>query len=325
MPKKEYPYKPLEIKGIHAYSLKDRKSKVAVSDFASPPKANQSFSQFLDSLPNILAASDFKAVVSAIIKAHAKGKPVIWGMGAHVIKCGLNPVIIELMNQGIISAVALNGAGIIHDFELALIGRTSEEVEAELSQGRFGMAKETGELINQAINNGVAEGLGLGQAVGKGLVELGPPYMEKSLLATAYHLGIPLSVHVALGTDIIHLHPQADGAKIGQGSHQDFRLLSTAVSQLDGGGVFLNIGSAVIIPEVFLKAVSLVRNLGHTLADFVTVNMDFIRHYRPSQNVVNRPTATGGSGYNLIGHHEIMLPLLATAIMDGLASRASPD
>jgi deoxyhypusine synthase len=322
MSQRDYFYKPLKVDTLHTYPLKERKSKVTIQDFASPVRAGQSLKQFLDSLPNILAARDFKSVVAAIVQACRKDKPVIWGMGAHVIKCGLNPVIIELLKRGIISAIALNGAGIIHDFELAYAGHTSEEVEAELGQGRFGMAQETGELINQAINQGAAEGLGLGKAVGKKLVELAPPYIEYSLLATAYNLNIPVTVHVALGTDIIHLHPQADGANIGRGSEQDFRLLAAVVSQLEGGGVFLNIGSAVIIPEVFLKAVSLVRNLGHTLVDFVTVNLDFIRHYRPIQNVVTRPTASGGRGYSLIGHHELMLPLLAAAITEELAIRA---
>ncbi len=319
MAKKDYPYQPLKVDKLHSYPLAERNSKVAIKDFARPPQASQSFSRFLDSLPNILAAADFKALVAAIVQAHKMGKPIIFGMGAHVIKCGLNPIIIELMKRGIISALALNGAGIIHDFELAYAGQTSEEVATELGAGRFGMAKETGELINQAINQGVAEGLGLGEAVGKKLLELEPPYIEYSLPATAYRLNIPLCVHVAIGTDIIHFHPQADGAKIGQGSLRDFHLLASVVAHLDGGGVFLNIGSAVIIPEVFLKAVSLVRNLGHPLANFVTANMDFIRHYRPSQNVVSRPTKSGGKGYNLIGHHEIMLPLLATAIIDELA------
>ncbi len=316
MAKKDYPYKPLKCENLHSYSICERKSKVAIKDFAQPPKTDQSLSRFLDSLPNILAAADFKALVAAITQAHKKGKPIIWGMGAHVIKCGLNPVVIELLNRGLISALAINGAGVIHDFELAYAGQTSEEVEAELGAGRFGMAKETGELINQAINQGVAEGLGLGEAVGKKLLEINPPYVDHSLLATAYRLNVPLSVHVAIGTDIIHFHPQADGAKIGQGSLRDFHLFSSVVAHLDGGGVFLNIGSAVIIPEVFLKAVSLVRNLGHPLANFVTANMDFIRHYRPSQNVVSRPTASGGKGYNLLGHHDIMLPLLAAAILE---------
>jgi deoxyhypusine synthase len=318
MPPKEYPYKPLEIEELHTYPLAERKSKVTTTDFASPPKPGQSFSRFLTSLPNILAAKDFKAVVSAIARAQHKAKPVILGMGAHVIKCGLNPIIIELLERRIVSALALNGAGIIHDFELALAGQTSEEVEVELQQGRFGMARETGELINQAINHGVAGGLGLGQAVGEKLEELDPPYKSQSLLANAYRLNIPVTVHVALGTDIVHIHPQAAGASIGQGSLRDFRLLAAIIAALEGGGVFLNIGSAVIIPEVFLKAVSLIRNLGYTLEDFVTVNMDFIRHYRPTQNVVTRPTAKAGRGYTLIGHHELMLPLLAAAILEEL-------
>ncbi len=308
-------YKPLSLEGIKTYSLSSRPSKVKTAHFARPIPPDPTFQDVLGSLPDILAARDFKAVVNFIARARKKSKPVIWAMGAHVIKCGLNPLLIQLMERGIISALALNGAGIIHDFELAHAGQTSEDVSRQLQEGRFGMARETGEGVNQAINQGVAKGLGLGASVGEYLRQTAPPYLDYSLVAAAHRLGIPLTVHVAVGTDITHLHPQADGAAIGRGSHLDFRILAGVVACMEGGGVFVNAGSAVILPEVFLKAITLARNKGYKLEEFSTVNLDFIAHYRPMQNVVKRPTAKGGRGINLIGHHELLIPLIVAAVL----------
>lgn len=309
-------YKPISLDKIKTYPLNSRHSKVKTSNFASPIPPSPRFKDFMDCLPDILAVQGFKTVVQAIAKARQASRPVIWAMGAHVIKCGLSPLLIQLMERKIISAIALNGAGIIHDFELAYFGQTSEEVGEQLQCGQFGMAQETGEGVNTAINQGVAKGLGLGEAVGEYLNKVAPPYLEYSIVANAYRLEIPLTVHVAIGTDITHLHPQADGAAIGKASHLDFRLLSSAVADLEGGGVFVNAGSAVIMPEVFLKAVTLVRNLGYILNDFTTVNLDFISHYRPMQNIVKRPTAQGGKGVYLIGHHELLIPLIVAAVLN---------
>lgn len=310
---------PINVADLKTYPLKKRRSKVRVSDFASPWKRGDSFSRFYRSLPDILGARTLRAVVDAIVRAHRKGRPVIVGIGAHVIKVGLNPILVDLMQRGIVSAVAMNGAGIIHDFELALMGHTSEEVDAEIDEGRFGMAEETGRMINQAIVAGAKDRHGLGEAVGhyinryKGQF----PNRDTSILATGARLGIPVTVHVALGTDIIHMHPSADGAAIGATSLLDFRRLAAVVAGMEGG-VYVNVGSAVVLPEVFLKTVSLGRNLGHSLSDITTVNMDFMAHYRPATNVVRRPTQKGGKGYQLIGHHEIMVPLLAAAIHEQL-------
>jgi hypothetical protein len=237
-------------------------------------------------------------------------------MGAHVIKVGLSPLVIHLMEQGYVSALALNGAGIIHDFELALVGQTSEEVEEGLESGQFGMAEETGSLLNRAIQEGVERGMGIGEAVGAFLDEHQPQFIKASLLWTGYRLSIPVTVHVAIGTDIIHMHPRASGEAIGKGSHLDFRLFAAMVAKLHGGGVYLNLGSAVVLPEVFLKAVSVARNLGYPLSDFSTANFDFIRHYRTSKNVVERPVSGTGRGFDFVGHHEILIPLLATALIE---------
>jgi len=269
----------------------------------------------LGSLPNILAAADFTAVVTAIKEATLGGRGVLWGIGAHVIKTGLSPVLIDLMDRGFVSALAMNGAGVIHDFELALSGATSEEVEEALGPGRFGMADETGSQLNAAINQGVAGGLGIGQAVGRRLRDIKPPHESLSLLAAAARLDIPVTVHVALGTDIIHMHPAASGAALGEGSLRDFRYFVSNVARL-GRGVYLNCGSAVVLPEVFLKAVALARNRGVSLDGLTTVNIDFMRLYRPQTNVVSRPVAGIGKGYSLVGHHEIMIPLLAAALIE---------
>jgi deoxyhypusine synthase len=303
---------PIDLKKIKTYSLKGRRSKVSLSDSSSPFKPGRSFTDFLVSMPGILAAKDFKEVVEAITNAHRKGRIVALGMGAHPIKVGLNPVIIDLMKRGILSSVSMNGAGIIHDFELASTGKTSEDVAESLKHGLFGMAEETGRILNQAIKKGVSEEMGIGESVGREILRGKYPYKDKSILATGAKLNIPVTVHVAIGTDIIHMHPSASGSAIGEGSHIDFRILASVISQLEGG-VYINLGSAVIMPEVFLKALTIARNLGHKIKRFTTVNMDFIQHYRPSVNVLTRP---GGKGYAITGHHEIMFPLLAAAVIE---------
>jgi hypothetical protein len=270
--------------------------------------------ELIQRLPNILAASDLKEIISAVVSARRNGRPVLIALGAHVIKVGLSPLLIDLMEKGIVTQIAMNGAGIIHDFELALIGQTSEDVAAELEDGTFGMAEETAVDLNRAVTDGVKEGLGIGESVGK-MIQSGEfPNRSFSILAAAVRLGIPATVHVALGTDIIHMHPSADGGAIGEGSLIDFHRLTEGVAGLEGG-VYFNIGSAVLLPEVFLKALTVARNLGHTVSDFTVVNMDFIQHYRPLTNVVRRPTQKKGKGFSLTGHHEIMLPLLAAGIL----------
>ena len=306
------------LKGLKTYSLKDRKSKVRLEDFAKSWTPGGSFSSFLDSLPDLLGAKDFRSVAKAILSAKMANKTIHWAMGAHVIKVGLNPILIELMRKGFISALSLNGAGVIHDTELAMIGHTSEDVDQELGKGTFGMCRETAQFINLSIKKGAAKGWGLGQAVGRSLIEKKFPFLSTSLLATACSLDIPVTVHVAIGTDIIHLHPSMDARATGEASQRDFQTFCSVVRSLEKG-VFLNIGSAVILPEVFLKAVTLVRNLGFPLSRFTTVNMDFLRHYRPATNVVHRPTIEGGQGYYLIGCHELMVPLLAAALLEGWA------
>jgi hypothetical protein len=270
---------------------------------------------WVDALPSILAAADFKAVVAAISDAAREGHGVLWGLGAHVLKTGLSPVLIELMERGFVSGLALNGAGVIHDFELALAGATSEEVDEALGPGRFGMADETGRELNAAINAGVAQGLGFGQSVAKWLRRRQPAYSHLSVLVAADTLSIPVTVHVAIGTDIIHMHQDASGAALGEGSLRDFRYFVSNVSRL-AGGVYLNCGSAVVLPEVFLKAVALARNRGTSLDRLTTVNLDFVRLYRPQTNVVSRPVAGIGKGYSLVGHHELLIPLLAAALIE---------
>ncbi|MBW2062433.1 MAG: hypothetical protein JRI95_12865 [Deltaproteobacteria bacterium] len=312
---KKFP--PLELKEIKTYSLKERASKVSVEDFGSPWRREGSLTDFFDRLPRILAASDFREVVDRLAKAVRAERTVILAMGGHPIKVGLGPVIIDLIERGVISLLAVNGSVMIHDTEVALVGATSEDVAATITQGAFGMVRETTELINAAALEAVQNNLGLGQALGLKLAGGDYPYEDKSVFAAAARLNVPVTVHVALGTDIVHIHPQTDGASLGQASLTDFRLFCQAVATL-AGGVFINLGSAVIMPEVFLKAVSLARNLGQSLKDLTTVNMDFMRHYRPQVNVVERPTADGGQGFNLIGHHELMFPLLAAALIERL-------
>jgi hypothetical protein len=306
-------YAEFDLSGLQSYPLASRPSKVRVADFARPDAA-RGLAAAIDALPDLLGAADLKAVAAAIRAARAADRPVIWGLGAHVIKAGLSPILVDLMERGFVSALALNGAGVIHDFEIALGGSTSEDVDAALGPGRFGMAEETGTLLNGAINEGVGRGLGLGQAVCEYLAASRPPHAPVSLLATAARLEVPVTVHVAIGTDIIHMHPAASGAALGEGSLRDFRYFVSNVAHL-AGGVFLNCGSAVILPEVFLKAVALVRNRGLSLDGLTTVNLDFLKHYRPLTNVVTRPTAGVGRGYSLVGHHEILIPLLAAAVV----------
>jgi len=308
-----FPYEEFDLSGVNTYPLKSRQSKARAEDFAKVVPDEANMASFVDSLPDILAAAQFKTVVRAMVDAHATDAGIVWGLGAHVIKTGLGPVLIDLMERGFVSAIATNGAAVIHDFEIALVGATSEDVDEALGPGRFGMADETGRLLNLAISEGVAAGRGLGQAVALMLADRSPQHARVSVLAAAARLNIPVTVHVALGTDIIHMHPTASGAAIGVGSLRDFRYFVSNVARLERG-VYLNCGSAVVLPEVFLKAVALARNRGLALAGLTTVNLDFVRLYRPQTNVVSRPTAGTGRGYSLVGHHEIMIPLLAAAV-----------
>jgi hypothetical protein len=314
-------WQPLDLKGIKTSKLQKRKSKVGVERFASSLSPGSTFKGFLDSLPQFLAADAFREVVSRIVAAVKGDKMVLLGMGAHPIKVGLSPIVIDLMERGVIRGVAMNGAGIVHDVEIAMAGKTSEEVEEGLGDGSFGVTEETAEFINAALKNGQGEGWGCGRAIGKALQDTeGLPYREQSICAAAFRLAIPLTVHVAIGTDVVHIHPSTDGSILGEMTYRDFRLFASLVAALEEG-VYINVGSAVIVPEVFLKALSAARNLGHQVEDFCTLNMDFIQHYRPTQNVVQRPTAKGGKGFALTGHHEIMVPLMAAAIIEGLEEK----
>ncbi|MFH1562763.1 MAG: hypothetical protein ABIF11_05005 [Nitrospirota bacterium] len=328
------PYKQIDLSKVKTYPIKNRKNLVKIKDFAKIPKEDRlvgqpswlSFNQFIDSLPDILIGTDLRNLINAICQAYRQRKPIIWAFGAHVIKCGLSPIIIELMKKGVITAIATNGAGMIHDFEIALIGETSEDVSQSLSDGSFGMATETGALINEAIIEGAKQDIGIGQAVGKMIATQQVAtqqleYREYSILYHGFKLGIPVTVHVAIGTDIIHQHPNASGEAIGKSGMIDFRIFANQVANLDGG-VYLNIGSAVILPEVFLKALTIARNLGNKIEDikdvedFVTANFDMFPQYRPMTNVVKRPTSKAGTGYSFIGHHEIMIPLLAFGVLN---------
>jgi hypothetical protein len=308
---------PLDLRGVRTYPLSQRKSKIGVADFARPHARGASLADFLDALPRVLGAETLRALAGEVLKARSLGKPILWGIGAHVLKVGLSPLVVDLMERGLVSGLALNGAGIVHDFELAVAGQTSEEVAESLGTGAFGMARETGEEVNRAIVEGDRDGLGLGAALGRYLQARRPAHLQVSLLAAASRLGLPATVHVAVGTDIVHMHPACDPAALGRATHLDFRIFAGEVARLGGGGVYLNVGSAVLLPEVFLKAVTLARNLGHELRDFATANLDFIQSYRPSTNVVDRPTRGVGRGYSLTGHHELLLPLLAAALVEG--------
>ena len=313
-----YEKSPLDLSGLKTVGLRERGGKVKTGAFAFPYARGSGVRGLLDSLPRLLAGDGFRAVVEAIAAARASRRAIIWALGGHVIKCGLAPVLADLMERGYATAFAMNGSASIHDFEIALAGHTSEDVEAVLPDGRFGSAEETGCEMNRAISAGDSEGLGMGESLGRWLeVIAGPKFAAYGLLMQAYRHATPVTVHVAVGTDTPHTHPAADAAAIGSTSHRDFRLFCACVTDLHAGGVYLNVGSAVVMPEVFLKAVSAVRNLGHPLAEFTTVNLDFLQHYRPRVNVVERPHAgAGGKGYALTGHHELMVPLLAAALIE---------
>ncbi len=301
---------------VKTYSIKTRKSKVDRAFLARPLKAGASFGRFLDSLPNILKVNELKEVVSAVLRARRQKKPVILMMGAHVIKCGLSPLIIELIQKGVLTSVATNGAGVIHDFEIAYCGRTSEDVAEALEDGRFGMVRETADFLNHAIKEGVREGRGLGESIGLKIAHDRLAHRDLSVSFACWEKRIPLTVHVAIGTDIIHQHPSFSGADTGEASSRDFRKFCAQVAGLHRGGVVINFGSAVVMPEVFLKALSVARNLAGPVKDFTTANFDMQFQYRPHQNIVTRPVLAGGRGFYIVGHHEIMFPLLTQAILE---------
>jgi hypothetical protein len=328
-----YSIHPITLGAVHTYPLASRKSKVSVRDFAKPPAANTSLTKFLDSLPNILATEDLRQLLAAIQRARKQRKAILWGLGGHVIKVGLGPILIDLMKRGFVSGIAMNGAALIHDFEIALAGNTSEDVEAGLGEGQFGMAAETGQYINEIAKLAHRIRIGYGEAAGQflscGIIPV--KHADSSVLVAAYKHRIPVTIHLAIGTDIPHMHPTASGAALGDATHHDFRLFCALVEQMHPGGVYLNWGSAVLLPEVFLKAVSVVRNLGVPLRPITTANFDFIQHYRPLQNVVKRPTASAhgrsGSeshGYAITGHHELLLPLVAAALAAGWPRKSRP-
>jgi hypothetical protein len=320
----KYSVQPFDLRGIRTYPLQDRPGKVHVAGFGRPHVKGGSVADFLQSLPDFLGARSLRRLAEEIVRARSIGKPILWGLGGHVVKTGLSAVLIDLMDRGLISAIAMNGAGVIHDFEIALIGSTSEDVEAQLEQGAFGMAEETGRDINLAISDGVANGLGIGESLGRHLSGRHPRFGEFSLLMQAYVRSIPVTVHVTMGADIIHNHPSCAPSDVGQASHHDFRLFASLVAGLNGGGVYLNCGSAVTLPEVFLKCISLVRNSGNALQDFTTANLDFFQHYRPRENVLKRPVKKGGVGIPITGHHEVLIPLLAAWLVE-LSPRTRSD
>ncbi len=310
------PYEELDLTNVRTYSARNRASKVQTDIEAGRIHAGMSFRQFLDALPKCLKADDLRHIARAVVSARGKKKPVIAMLGGHVIKTGCATVLIDLVREGFLSHVASNGAAAIHDTELARFGHTSEDVAAQLTDGSFGMAADTAELVNRAAERAARMGEGFGESVGALLDSENPPYLDRTLIHHCYRNRIPYTLHVAIGTDIVHQHPSASGAAIGEASHRDFRIFAAAVSRLGGGGVVLNLGSAVLMPEVFLKALSVARNLGYPVTDFVTANLDMFQHYRPMVNVVHRPVQAGGSGYAVTGHHEILIPLLAAAIYE---------
>src|ERR1700730_9732993 len=321
-----YSTRPITLTNLQTYPLSSRKTKDSVQDCANPPAANLSISKFLASFPNFLAAADLRHLLAAIHQARKQRKAILWGIGGHVIKVGLGPLLIDLMRRGFITSLAMNGAALVHDFEIALPGKPSEDVETVLGAGAFGMAAETGEYLNQIAKVAMRARLGYGEAAGQFLdnAVIDVPYADSSVLVAAYKLRIPVTVHLAIGTDIPHMHRTADGAALGSATYLDFRLFCSLVQQMHPGGIYLNWGSAVLLPEVFLKAVSVVRNLGVPLRPITTANFDFIQHYRPLQNVVRRPTASAHSrkgeesrGYAITGHHELLLPLVAAALVRG--------
>jgi hypothetical protein len=328
-----YPIHPITLGAVRTYPLASRKSKVSVRNFAKPPATNTSLTKFLDALPNILAGEDLRHLLAAIHSARKQRRAILWGLGGHVIKVGLGPILIGLMKRGFISGIAMNGAALIHDFEIALAGSTSEDVEAGLGEGQFGMAAETGQYINEIAKLSHRIRIGYGEAAGQFLTSgiIPVKHVDSSVLVAAYKHRIPVTIHLAIGTDIPHMHRSADGAALGAATHFDFRLFCALVEQMHPGGVYLNWGSAVLLPEVFLKAVSVVRNLGVPLRPITTANFDFIQHYRPLQNVVKRPTASvRGSrgpeshGYAVTGHHELLLPLIAAGLADGWPRKSRP-
>ncbi len=313
---------PLELTQVKTYPLASRSSKVKLDDFAQPLGDEATLGDFLASLPNVLAVQTLRRIAERMQRARELKKPIIWGMGGHVIKTGLAPLIIDLMKRGYVSAIAANGSVLVHDAEIAMVGSTSEDVDATLSEGIFGGADETGRLLNKAAQEGAADQIGLGEAVGRSLVALAPRHKDHSLLCAAYESRVPFTIHLTIGGDIAHFHPTADGASLGSTTHTDFRLLAELVRRMDGGGVYLNIGSAVVLPEVFLKCVTLVRNLGHPLSNITTANFDFIQSYRPQTNVVRRPTEKGaGEGFSITGHHELTIPLLAAMLLHTVVSK----
>ncbi len=320
-------YRPLDLSAVTTHSIEQRAHHVQIDCFAAPPRAGETFSKFVEGLPRILKGSELREVVDALALAVRERKPIILGLGAHVVKCGLSPVIIDLIQRGIVSAVALNGGGAIHDVELALWGATSEDVEAGLRDGRYGMVAETGGAIQEAAEQATAlpeeESWGLGWALGRWLHRAGARYGNVSILQAAFEAGIPATVHVAIGTDTVHMLPGVDAGSLGALSHRDFRLLASVVAELQDGGAYLNVGSAVVLPEVFLKCVTLCRNLGYPIGGFTTVDIDMAKHYRPATNVVARHRVLGARGYAFTGHHELMVPLLAFALLDRLAADAA--
>jgi hypothetical protein len=312
---------PISLDGVSTYPLASRPSKVTVGDFAAPVTEDSSLRDYLDSLPNILAVQSLRDLAARMRRAREASKPIIWGLGGHVIKTGLAPIILDLMRRGFVTAIAGNGSVLVHDAEIAMVGSTSEDVDATLGAGAFGGAEETGKLLNQAASSGAREGLGFGEALGRELLRLKPKHENLSLLCGAYKARVPFTAHVTIGGDIAHFHKTVDGAALGATSHTDFRLLAEVVRRMNGGGVYLNIGSAVTMPEVFLKCVTLVRNLSHSLNDITTANFDFIQSYRPLTNVVHRPNADGaGRGFAITGHHELTIPLLAAELIYGSRS-----
>src|SRR5918995_2134274 len=306
-------FRALDFSKVKTYPAKKRLSKVQTTALGNVIERGSRVRSFIEGLPDILAAQSLKAIAGKIAQTHTANRTVLLGMGAHPIKVGLSPLIIDFMERGIVDAIALNGAGVIHDFELAYMGETSEDVAAALKDGSFGMGEETGAFLNEAISEGFKKELGIGAAVGHAILNGKLPHRRLSILAAGARLGIPVTSHIAIGTDIIHMHPKADGKALGDGSLRDFRVLTSVVATL-GNGVYLNFGSAVVLPEVFLKAVSLARNLGHPVKKLTTLDLDFLAHYRPITNVVNRPTLGSGKGYHLTGHMEIMVPLLFAAV-----------
>jgi hypothetical protein len=309
---------PIDLSLIKTYDLAERPSKVAVGDFARPVGEQDSLAEFLDKLPNILAVQSMRELSERIRRARDRQKPIIWGIGGHVIKTGLAPLIIDLMDRGFVTALAVNGSVLVHDTEIALVGSTSEDVDASLGKGDFGAARETGEILNKAACRGRDDSIGLGEAMGSELMSIMPLNADRSVLCAAYERRIPVTAHLAIGADIGHFHASCDGAALGETTHTDFRLMCSLVREMNGGGVYLNYGSAVILPEIFLKAVTVVRNLGGELRDITTANFDFIQGYRPATNVVRRPTADGaGRGFAITGHHELTMPLLAAMLICG--------